>query len=486
MDTPSEKWLALNLNYKNKNNKQLRVAVIGGGFYGCHLASQMANAKIQVSIYERSASLFQGASGWGDTRIHNGVKYLRNKKTRDLLASEKEIFMSHYGQFYTGDAHHECELQLITNDGKSLLDFGAFLDLYKSVEPCVDVDLTNESAIEKDLTTIFKNQLNSRIISTEIIEEVFGFKHIEGAVLHGLNTCPKLYIDTPRVWFSTRLTNSPYVSLYFNSRVVSSDFPTDMESTILKVNRGNESSNFLIGDAEYDYVFDCTYNLAFPISEIDQRRDNEMSFGLESKPFYEVGFSLVFAEKNDFVRTHSFKPFSIYDGPLPGMTPFNIENIDDSIFSKYKGRNLYTATGGRLGASSIIFDSEDAWAMREAGNFNAQKRYADGSNYSVNECEGDADAKKVLTEIQKYFPSLLDRFDVVFKFWWIKSLIPSSSSARPVIVRSNRGIHENFINVFSSKISTVFSAEQQLLELLWKIEQNNATSPLNEFDSSIS
>merc|ERR1712227_956368 len=96
---------------------KLRIAVIGGGIYGCHNALMLAKNGFQVTLYEKEDHLFAGASGHCAFRIHKGYHYPRSQKTRALCTSDHEKFMDSYGHL-TQDKNIEKTF-LISQDGRS-------------------------------------------------------------------------------------------------------------------------------------------------------------------------------------------------------------------------------------------------------------------------------------------------------------------------------------------------------------------------------
>ncbi|MBF2026764.1 MAG: FAD-binding oxidoreductase [Oscillatoriales cyanobacterium C42_A2020_001] len=58
-----------------------RVAVIGGGFYGCSVAIHLAQQGADVVLFERSPDLLTRASYHNQARLHNGYHYPRSFST---------------------------------------------------------------------------------------------------------------------------------------------------------------------------------------------------------------------------------------------------------------------------------------------------------------------------------------------------------------------------------------------------------------------
>ena len=58
-----------------------RVAIIGGGFYGCAIASVLSNSGFQCTIHEKNHDLLYGTANKNIYRIHKGPHYPRSIET---------------------------------------------------------------------------------------------------------------------------------------------------------------------------------------------------------------------------------------------------------------------------------------------------------------------------------------------------------------------------------------------------------------------
>ena len=59
-----------------------RVAIIGGGWYGCHIASSLMALGFAVRLFEQNDRLLHEASGNNQFRLHLGFHYPRHAETR--------------------------------------------------------------------------------------------------------------------------------------------------------------------------------------------------------------------------------------------------------------------------------------------------------------------------------------------------------------------------------------------------------------------
>jgi hypothetical protein len=73
-----------------------RIAIIGGGWYGCHIACEMIDVGHDVTLFERHPRLFHEASGNNQYRLHHGYHYPRNYYTRRQSLEGFARFMETY------------------------------------------------------------------------------------------------------------------------------------------------------------------------------------------------------------------------------------------------------------------------------------------------------------------------------------------------------------------------------------------------------
>lgn len=155
----------------------MRARVLGGGWYGCHLALALRRAGHQIELYEVADHLFAGASGGNPARLHLGPHYPRSKLTRALCQEHYRKFLDTYGHLTRAVP---VNLYAVASSD-SLVDFGT----YKQV-------LTGE--IE--------------FVTVENPAE-FGLEGVEGAILTGER---HIVIDQARAFFDKELNGSVFFS----------------------------------------------------------------------------------------------------------------------------------------------------------------------------------------------------------------------------------------------------------------------------------
>jgi hypothetical protein len=106
----------------------VRVRVLGGGWYGCHLASALIEAGHEVELHESAARLFSGASGGNPARLHKGFHYPRSRLTRAACQEHADAFMARYGHLT-----RTVPINLYAVAAAiSLVDFGTYRDTMAS------------------------------------------------------------------------------------------------------------------------------------------------------------------------------------------------------------------------------------------------------------------------------------------------------------------------------------------------------------------
>lgn len=119
-----------------------KVRVIGGGWYGCHVASHLLDLGWDVTVFEKQARLFAGASAANQSRLHLGFHYPRCAATRRAAIEGFGRFMAAYGHLTSAVP---INIYGVARD-LSLIDFETFQRIieapFLTVDP-VDYGLAN-------------------------------------------------------------------------------------------------------------------------------------------------------------------------------------------------------------------------------------------------------------------------------------------------------------------------------------------------------
>lgn len=95
------------------------VAVIGGGWYGCHIAASLRSLGFRITLFEQHHRLLHGASGNNQFRLHLGFHYPRHYTTRMQSRDGFARFVERYPELSRPVADNIYAVPL----GDSVIDF---------------------------------------------------------------------------------------------------------------------------------------------------------------------------------------------------------------------------------------------------------------------------------------------------------------------------------------------------------------------------
>lgn len=124
----------------------LRIAVIGGGWYGCHIASSLLALGFSVRLFEAHDRLFHEASGNNQFRLHLGFHYPRHSATR----MQSRDGYSRFVERYPGLSQAVPENVYAVPHGDTLMDY----QTYRLVMTSTGVDFSEAAECSVELTNI--------------------------------------------------------------------------------------------------------------------------------------------------------------------------------------------------------------------------------------------------------------------------------------------------------------------------------------------
>lgn len=430
-------------------NPDMKLAIIGGGIYGCHFAHVFDMACKQVSaineeglinakvvIFDKDNALFSQASGKNSYRIHRGFHYPRSGQTRRRCYYDHNRFKVLYPQFFR-TAHEIKDIPaypkifIVAKNDETKLDYDAMRHLFiganfeegQTMWEEIDGELWSEDIRQSSNLDVMRKQMEEYGFDTDLIDGAF-MVQVE----------PVLYADKPRTWFTKEFNNSPFVELKLSKRVDHEDV------------KGDHEDKMIVHGEAFDLALNCTYNQAIPI-QLE-----------EHKAFYDLCISVIVAEK-----LHGGNPvvsFGIFDGPFPSLEPYDFsdkKNLPPEI-QKYKDQNLFQIFDVKLSSVARVCDAHAAYKMMESW----EEKKRTGSN----------DYKELVRDIwikcEKYFPRLGTDFELVGTWFALKTKVEDENAARPLIVLPDETVDRRgrFIQVFSSKLTSIFEAEEEVLNLI--------------------
>ena len=152
----------------------MRIAIIGGGWVGCHLAKNLISNN-SVTIFEKNKNLFSETSFNNQNRLHLGFHYPRSYKTREMCRNTYSRFINEYSWFVD-----YIPKNLYCVPAQSNIDFRTLLQIYNNsnylidnnhpfsnIEGCIS---TNEMYINFSSLHYYWNDIHSEITCNKNIE----------------------------------------------------------------------------------------------------------------------------------------------------------------------------------------------------------------------------------------------------------------------------------------------------------------------------
>lgn len=168
-----------------------RIAVIGAGWYGCHIGGVLIGLGLDVDIYEKAGDVFSGASGNNQFRLHMGFHYPRSHRTRLQSRDGFARFLERYPRLSAAIDNNFYAVPT----GDSLLDF----QTYKMIMSSAGIEFSERPTAEIVDRHRFQNldgilQCSERVILTGRAREYF--KKRLGTRLH-LNSPVERIVEGP-------------------------------------------------------------------------------------------------------------------------------------------------------------------------------------------------------------------------------------------------------------------------------------------------
>lgn len=120
--------------------------IIGGGWYGCHVATSLRRLGFRVKLFEQHARLLHEASGNNQFRLHMGFHYARHSDTRTQSRDGFLRFVERYPGLSRSVA---CNIYAVPSRD-SLLDYGT----YRTIMASSGIHFTEESPPGIGLTNV--------------------------------------------------------------------------------------------------------------------------------------------------------------------------------------------------------------------------------------------------------------------------------------------------------------------------------------------
>ena len=167
-----------------QNKNQIKIAIIGAGWFGCHIGTELKKKNFQVTIFEKENDIFKNGSGNNTNRLHLGFHYPRSKITRKMSYNGYLKFIKKYPKFskpldnniyaiakdnsnmITPKAYEKSIKESNLNFSNISLDDGNLININKAYN-------TNERQIDQEKAKIFfKKNLKENIFFKKNIKTI--------------------------------------------------------------------------------------------------------------------------------------------------------------------------------------------------------------------------------------------------------------------------------------------------------------------------
>lgn len=315
----------------------MKIAIIGGGWLGCHTAIKLKENNHDVTIFEKS-DIFNGSSFYNQNRLHKGFHYSRNQKTRKLCYDTFDRFLNDYSNLVEDI---ENNYYLIPTDN-SLIDYGTFKSIFNHENiNFIESELKDFNNIEGSVIVdekfinpvkakeYFKDKLKDNIIIRKIYDNEFEqlaeeYDYVINTTNNILNTSKDCYFELSLTLVYDKITKGNFGSITMVDGPLFSIYPF-------------KSTQYTVTDVEYTPLFTSPY-----IEDINQfkynvnkKLINPIQQKIENKiKHYYKEFNSVFKFKN-YYTSIKVKPYSSSADRYPIIT--RQDNVINCITGKIQG-----------------------------------------------------------------------------------------------------------------------------------------------------
>lgn len=381
-----------------------KIAIIGGGWYGCHIARVLQSKGYSVTLFESNDDILKGISGNFGVRLHVGPHYPRSEKTRKNCRTGYDEFIKTYPN-------------LVVEHAYSIYALGT-LDA-NNEPPKIDL---------KTFRKVGKENQNSR----EIDPIKWGYSNLQSAF--DIEEPSVLVGNLLREKFKTYLRNAG-VTVICNFKVHQ------------LVREG--AKTLVYGDSScgiFDYAVNTTgYQSLLP--------PLKSSLPFELSIIYQPCLALLYEDK--LSKSMSLPPFSfiVMDGWFPCIMPY-IENKEDREVTGSHYRK-YIVTHGKFTIMGSYKTVEEARLCLEKID----------EQFIVSQIQPkcEIEMQKFWPLFGAYMPNSTERrFKCVGWKGTVLTKIKTNKEFRSAVTFAREGI----VYVIPGKVSNIFDAERETLSLI--------------------
>ena len=161
----------------------MKVAIIGAGWYGCHIGVDLVAKGHDVRVFEARQDVLEGASGYNQNRLHQGFHYPRSGRTRAQTVSGFSRFQQTYPNLSEAVDRNVYAVseEGSTMDAITYCQVMAASGLYWKNVPPKELGLSHASAalivpervIRTDIARMFfRESLGDRLLCSQRVERI--------------------------------------------------------------------------------------------------------------------------------------------------------------------------------------------------------------------------------------------------------------------------------------------------------------------------
>lgn len=338
----------------------LNIAVIGGGWYGCHIASSLSHLGFSVELFEQGKRLLGEASGNNQFRLHLGFHYARHHNTRLQSRDGYFRFMERYGDLSRAVAENIYAVP----KADSLIDFHTYrmimsstgLDFREAGDPGVDIEgvdgflLTPERVLLiENSRNYFREQLGTIVNLDAKIEQITETE--DSVFVNG----KKFDFVIDATWghlkdFGSAVFYEPTMLLYFEGR---QDFPaiTFVDGPLCSIYPTEEPGIFTLSSVPFTPIARCD-----SASHARHIRDNV------DKALVEQKLAQMTAQVGQYVK--EFAGDFRFLGPQLAIKTKPIGAYDDRSCHVWKKGRVFSVLSGKI--DTVFFAVERILSLLEA------------------------------------------------------------------------------------------------------------------------
>lgn len=319
----------------------MKIAIIGGGWVGCHLALNLKNDH-DVVLFDKNDELFTETSYKNQNRLHYGFHYSRNDKTREMCKNTFDLFLNEYGDFTeTIEKNYYC-----VPNKKSILDFNTYKKIFNDFNfKNVDFNILN---IEGCINTNEKyiNFYKIKKFFNENLKENFINENITYNKLNKLSEKYDLIINSTNNFLKDKTNKDFYYELTL--------------SLLYNKIKNNDFDSLTLVDGDFFSIYPY-YNKSYTITDVEytpllktksQKKINKFINKIDDK-FIKEKINLF--ENKIFNYIPNFHDYFKYDNYFLSIkTKVNNNNTDERYPVINKNKNIVNCFTGKIQGIFII------------------------------------------------------------------------------------------------------------------------------------